>query len=223
MKELTIKDIQTKIITLPNRPPFMLGHQLAAIYQVKPEQISQAVRRHLDRFPEDFCFLLTDEEKASLQFEGMLSYQGGQSPRGFTRNGANQLSSVLRSTVADARSVQIIRAFSDLEEMAEQGKPLQQEAAPAMQPGFRIIPDDEYIGLLKDRNNLLQESNELLRQRLDDVANRPKTRVNFTPEEDAMALRLHSQGFSPREIGNKIGKKIESVRSCLRRLKGVTA
>jgi len=48
----------------------------------------------------------------------------------------------------------------------------------------------------------------------------PPKRKNFTAEEDAVVLELRGQGLSLREIGLRVGRKPESVRSCLHRLEG---
>ena len=44
----------------------MLDRDLAALYQVETKVLKQAVRRNIDRFPEDFAFELTDKEHKSL-------------------------------------------------------------------------------------------------------------------------------------------------------------
>ena len=123
MSNLTVSAIQAKIIRLPQRPPFMLAKDLAEIYECNPEQIGQAVRRNPDRFPEDFCFILTAAEIGSLQNEGTPHLRGQAQARAFTRLGANMLSAVLKSKVAAARCVQIMRAFSALEEAVPAGAP----------------------------------------------------------------------------------------------------
>lgn len=122
--ELTVQAIQGKIIHLPNRPPFMLAKDLADIYETVPKQITQAVRRNPQRFPADFCFELSPDEISGLQNEARLSRQATESKQlGFTRFGANMLSAVLKSEAAAARSVQIMRAFSELEEAGAKAAP----------------------------------------------------------------------------------------------------
>lgn len=53
------------------RPPcgekVMLSHHLAELYEVEPRALNQAVKRNIERFPEDFMFQLTEEEAASLR------------------------------------------------------------------------------------------------------------------------------------------------------------
>ncbi|MBF0293871.1 MAG: ORF6N domain-containing protein [Magnetococcales bacterium] len=119
---VTVQSIRNAIISLPGREPFMLGQDLAAVYEVEPRAISQAVKRNQARFPDDFVFRLTDEETAILKSQIVTSNLPDRAnrgnPLGFTRSGANMLSTVLRSPMAAQRSVEIMRAFSTLEERA---------------------------------------------------------------------------------------------------------
>ncbi len=119
MNEITIQDIRTHIVHLPNRPPAMLAGRLADIYGVETRHINQAVSRNRNRFPDDFCFQTTDSEIDIMVSQNVIpNWQvfGGHLPWMFTRFGANQLSTILKSDVAAKRSVQIMRAFSMMEE-----------------------------------------------------------------------------------------------------------
>ena len=51
----------------------MLSGDLAELYHVEPRTFMQAVKRNLDRFPEDFMFQLTDEEYANLKSQIVIS------------------------------------------------------------------------------------------------------------------------------------------------------
>ncbi|MBF0628542.1 MAG: ORF6N domain-containing protein [Magnetococcales bacterium] len=119
---VTLQTIQNAIVTLPGREPFMLGQDLAAIYETEPRAVVQAVKRNPDRFPEDFVFRLSDDETTFLKSQFVTSNLSGkanrENPLGFTRSGANMLSTVLKSPVAVQRSVEIMRAFSALEDRA---------------------------------------------------------------------------------------------------------
>src|ERR1700733_15206660 len=93
----------------------MLDSDLARMYQVPTKVLNQAVRRNLDRFPDDFMFQLTVEEDESLrsQFVTSKSGRGGPPlpPYVFTEHGVAMLSSVLRSKRAVRLNILIIRAF----------------------------------------------------------------------------------------------------------------
>ena len=96
----------------------MLDSDLAALYEVETFNLNKAVKRNLNRFPEDFMFRLTREEHASLIFQSGISKagQGGRryAPYAFTEHGVAMLASVLNSDRAMKMSIQIIRAFIKL-------------------------------------------------------------------------------------------------------------
>ena len=98
----------------------MLDSDLARMYQVPTKVLNQAVRRNLDRFPDDFMFQLTVEEDESLRSQFVTSKigRGGRRlpPYVFTEHGVAMLSSVLRSKRAVRLNILIIRAFVRLRE-----------------------------------------------------------------------------------------------------------
>lgn len=106
----------------------MLDSYLAELYQVKTKQLNQAVERNKRRFPEDFCFKLTEEEVLNLrsQFVTSSSRYGGRRylPYVFTEHGVAMLSSVLRSERAVEMNIFIIRAFVKLREVLSLHKDL---------------------------------------------------------------------------------------------------
>ncbi len=77
----------------------MLSSDLASLYQIEPRVLVQAVKRNLERFPEDFMFQLTDAEYRNLKSQFVISSWGGRraNPYAFTEQGVAMLSSVLRS------------------------------------------------------------------------------------------------------------------------------
>ncbi len=98
----------------------ILDSDLAVCYGVTTKQLNQAVRRNIDRFPNDFAFQLRREELANLksQFVTSSSHGGRRSvPWAFTEHGLIMAASVLNSPVAIEASVRIVRAFVRLREM----------------------------------------------------------------------------------------------------------
>ena len=96
----------------------MLDFDLAALYQVETRVLKQAVRRNLERFPEDFMFETTEQEYNSLIISLRSQFvtsneRGGRRhmPFAFTEHGVIMLASLLRSEIAVQMSVQITRAF----------------------------------------------------------------------------------------------------------------
>jgi hypothetical protein len=75
----------------------MLSPELAGLYHVEPRILIQAVKRNLDRFPDDFMFQLTAEEWEDLKSQFVISSWGGVRvmPYAFTEQGVAMLSSVL--------------------------------------------------------------------------------------------------------------------------------
>jgi hypothetical protein len=106
----------------------MLDSDLAALYQVPTKALNQAVRRNLERFPEDFMFRLTETEMAKLRslFVTSSAGHGGRRylPYAFTEHGVAMLSSVLSSKRAVALNILIIRAFVRLREYINTHKDL---------------------------------------------------------------------------------------------------
>ena len=84
----------------------MLDRDLAQMYGVEAKVLNQAVRRNLERFPEDFMFMLTQTECKSLEIsvrsQFVTSKSGGNryGSLAFTEQGVAMLSSVLRSKTA---------------------------------------------------------------------------------------------------------------------------
>ena len=99
----------------------MLDSDLAMMYQVETKNLNKAVKRNVNRFPEDFCFQLSEEEYDSLRFQFGTSKEiepgkGGRRylPYAFTEQGISMLSAVLRSEIAVKVSVRIMRTFVEM-------------------------------------------------------------------------------------------------------------
>ena len=92
----------------------MLDSDLARLYGVETRVLNQAVKRNIERFPEDFMFQLTEEDSQNLQSQNVISSWGGSRklPYAFTENGVAMLSSVLRSKTAIEVNIRIMRAFT---------------------------------------------------------------------------------------------------------------
>jgi len=98
----------------------MLSPHLADLYQVEPRVLVQAVKRNIERFPDDFMFQSSDAEFADLKSQIVISSWGGlrrAAPYAFTEQGVAMLSSVLRSTRAVQVNIEIMRAFVRLRQM----------------------------------------------------------------------------------------------------------
>jgi len=125
---VSVTDIESRIFLIRGQK-VMFDADLAELYEVETFNLNKAVKRNLDRFPEDFMFQLTKEEADSLRFQiGMskVSGRGGRRylPYAFTEQGVAMLSSVLNSKRAVQVNITIMRAFMKLREMIVSHKDL---------------------------------------------------------------------------------------------------
>ncbi len=127
----------------------MLSHDLAALYDVEPRTLMQAVKRNVDRFPADFMFQLSNIEARNLKSQLVASknehlqgnsnlksqivissWGGGRTnPHAFTEQGVAMLSSVLRSPQAVAVNIEIMRAFVRLRALLQTNAELAKKLA----------------------------------------------------------------------------------------------
>ena len=95
----------------------MLDRDLAELYGVETKVLNQAVKRNVERFPEDFRFQLTKAECSRSQIVTLNEGRGSNIkylPYAFTENGVAMLSSVLRSKTAIEVNIRIMRAFNSM-------------------------------------------------------------------------------------------------------------
>lgn len=122
--------IENKIFLVRGKK-VMFDRDLAVLYGVETKFLNRAVKRNIERFPEDFMFQLSKEELASLRFHFGTSTRGGRRylPYAFTENGVAMLSSVLNSERAIHVNIQIMRTFTKLREMLATHKELAHKLA----------------------------------------------------------------------------------------------
>lgn len=114
--------ITQKIIEIRDHK-VLLDFDLAELYNTETRTLKQAVRRNLNRFPEDFMFELTEEEWISLrsQIVTLKTGRGQHSkylPFAFTEQGVAMLSSVLNNERAIEINIAIMRSFVSLRKFA---------------------------------------------------------------------------------------------------------
>lgn len=109
----------------------MFDFDLAALYSIENRILKQTVRRNINRFPEDFMFVLTKNELNSLLYSGVSQivtppeYNFGASmPMVFTEQGVAMLSGVLRSEKAIEVNISIMRAFVKMRQFLIQNNEL---------------------------------------------------------------------------------------------------
>lgn len=106
-------EIQNMIYTFRDKQ-VMIDRDLAYLYNVETKVLNQAVKRNIGRFPENFRFQLSDEEKDELvtncdRFKTLK--HSSSNPYAFTEQGIAMLSSVLKSDIAVEVSIKIMNSF----------------------------------------------------------------------------------------------------------------
>lgn len=115
-------DVIGRKIYIVREQKVMLDSDLAALYGVETRVLNQAVRRNLQRFPEDFMFQITKEEYENLKSQFVTSSLGNYGgrrklPLVFTEQGVAMLSSILNSERAVQVNIGIMRAFVSMRKM----------------------------------------------------------------------------------------------------------
>jgi len=116
---IPVERIQQSIYLIRGRRA-IIDADLALMFDVPTKVLNQAVKRNIERFPEDFMFQLTKEEKEEVvticDHLRQLKYSSSL-PYAFTEHGAIMAANVLNSQKAIITSVYIVRAFVRLREM----------------------------------------------------------------------------------------------------------
>jgi len=147
----------------------ILDRDLSHLYEVTTGNLNKAVKRNLDRFPDDFMFQLTPEEYESLRFHFGILKRGRHSkylPYAFTEQGVAMLSSVLRSTRAVQVNIEIMRTFVRLRKMLAAHADLARKLA-ALEKKY-----DEQFRVVFDAIRQLMATSE-----------KPKKKIGFTVKE----------------------------------------
>ncbi len=125
-KLVQVEDIGSRIRFIRGQKVIM-DSDLAMLYGVPTKVLNQAVKRNIERFPEDFIFQLSEIEEESLRSQIVTSNgRGGRRymPYAFTEHGAVMLANILRSKRAIDMSVYVVRAFIRLREMISRNREL---------------------------------------------------------------------------------------------------
>lgn len=116
----TPETIKNQIYTIRGEQ-VMMDRDLAVLYGVETRVLNQAVKRNIERFPDDFMFRLTDLEFRNWVSQSVIPNNEKMGLRilshAFTEQGIAMLSSTLRSEVSVSVSIQIIRAFVEMRKL----------------------------------------------------------------------------------------------------------
>ena len=117
--EFAIEDIKRLIYTIRGKQ-VMLDSDVANIYHCETKYVNRVVKRNIERFPEEFCFQLNENEFEVLRCQFVTLNKNGRGqhrkylPYVFTEQGIAMLSALLKSDIAVSVSVNIMKAFIEM-------------------------------------------------------------------------------------------------------------
>ena len=119
MNQLIEKEIKIESLIYEVRgKQVMLDRDLARLYQVETRTLNQKVKRNIERFPNDFCFQMTELEFESWRSHFVMSNSDKlglrRPPYVFTEQGVAMLSAIINSEVAVTISIKIMKAFVEM-------------------------------------------------------------------------------------------------------------
>jgi hypothetical protein len=155
-KEIIPIDRIARSISYLRGQKVILDFDLATLYGIETRALKQAVRRNLNRFPDDFMFELSAKEVETVVSQFVIPTRrkfGGATPMAFTEQGVAMLSSVLNSDRAVQVNIAIMRAFVRLREALETNRELARKFAELEK---RVGKHDEKIdGILEAIRQLM--------------------------------------------------------------------
>jgi len=117
---ITESIIESKIYIIRSQK-VMMDSDLAEMYNVETKVLKQAVKRNMDKFPDDFMFEMNDKELSDWRSQNVTSNSLKMGlrykPFCFTEHGVLMLSSVLRSKQANEVNISIMRVYSKMKEL----------------------------------------------------------------------------------------------------------
>lgn len=198
MKEsLIVPEAVEKRILLIRGERVMIDADLADLFRVTTKALNQAVKRNQHRFPSDFMFQLTEDEKQELvtncdHLEGLKFSRS--LPYAFTEHGAIMLASVLNSRRAIEASLYVVRAFVRLRNLLASHK----ELAHKLSELERHISKHE-----ADIQAIVKAIRQLMS-------------VPTTSGRDLVPVRTHRNGAPPEKPRKQIGFRVEERRVAYR-------
>ena len=156
---LSKEDIENLIYTIRGKQ-VMLDSDVAMLYNYETKKVNQAVKRNIDRFPERFCFQLTEEELKSMwsqivttsKLEDNKYRSKRYLPYVFTEQGIAMLSGILKTKVAVQVSIKIMDAFVEMRKFININKSLFEKVITIENKmDKKFIENDKKFDLIFDR------------------------------------------------------------------------
>jgi len=183
MATATLLRVEQRILVIRGLK-VMIDADLAELYGVPTKRLNEQVKRNAERFPEDFMFQLTAEEKAEvvancdhlarLKFSKAL-------PFAFTEHGAIQVSNVLASPQAVEMGVYVVRAFVRLREVLASSRELAAKLD-ALEQKTELL-SLQHDTLASNTRAKFKQVFEALRQLMTPPAEPPKRPIGFVSDE----------------------------------------
>lgn len=156
-----------KLIYVIRGQKVMIDRDLAELYGVPTKRLNEAVKRNIERFPDDFMFQLTDSEQKELvaNCDRLKNLKHSSSNAyAFTEHGVTMLSSVLNSKKAIEINIQVVRAFIALRQFALENKEIAKRLTELEHYFMEHCKDNQaemqkiynILGLLMDRTKPMQ-------------------------------------------------------------------
>ncbi len=174
-KKMVIPDeaIINKILLIRDKK-VIIDKDIASLYGVSTKRLNEQVKRNLKRFPDDFMFQLTPEEKdevvANCDHLKNLKYSPNL-PYAFTEHGAVMLASVLNSDRAIEVNIQIVRIFTKMKEMLLTHKDI-------------LLKLEQLENKVSSHDENIQMIFEALKQLLSLPPARPRNKIGFRRSEE---------------------------------------
>jgi hypothetical protein len=155
---MEIEQIQNSVYVV-RAQKVMLDSDLANLYGVETKVLNLAVKRNLNRFPEDFMFTLSENEWHDLRFHFETSSDhGGRRylPKVFTEQGIAMLSGVLKSDRAVNVNISIMRMFVQMRKLASEYSELEERVSELEDRSTKV-----YLAILELMNPAIKDMNPI--------------------------------------------------------------
>jgi len=159
----------------------MLDADLAKIYGVTTKQLNQQFKRNRERFPDDFAFLLTNQEVRQMRSQIVTASKRNirHVPIAFTEHGALMLGNILNSKTAVEASIRVVRAFIWIREQLATNKELAQKL-------------NELETRLGEHDGAISNLFEAIRQLLNPTE-KPQREIGFHIRENSTSYRIKTK------------------------------
>lgn len=177
-KQIIPNEIVVNKIYIIRGMKVMLDRDIAALYEVETRVFNQAVKRNIERFPDDFMFQLSKQEfeiwKSQIVISNSEKMGLRKLPFAFTEQGIAMLSGIINSEKAIAMNIAIMRAFVEMRRMALNNKLI----------ADKLKKIEEKLGSHDNQlKQIYQAIEDLLEEKLVQKDWNNRKRIGFRPDE----------------------------------------